>query len=81
MKKKNYQIVIDKEQMKILKSFWERLEEIEEEHYNNIEKLQEEMAIKTGIKNIEFYMSPDDGSYCGIGNSDRTMRLIQRHEL
>ena len=52
MKKKNYPIVIDKEQMKILRSFWERLEEIEEAHYNNIEELQKEMADNIDYSNL-----------------------------
>jgi len=63
---------------KILKPFWEELEVAENNFYEWVGSIERKMALKTGIKDIEFFRSPDGDGYCGIGNSSRTMRLQHR---
>ena len=67
-------------QMKNIKCYWEVLQEIEEDFCFRISSLEKSMEIKTGIKGIEFFRN-DFGEYCGVGNVDRTMKLIHRKEL
>ena len=76
MKKK---IKVDKELIIKLKPYWNQLQNIENEFYRKVYKLEKEMSKEVGIKNLEFFMC--DNSHVGIGNLDRTMRLIQRDEL
>ena len=60
---------------KVLKKYWVIMEAIQDKFYAEIMELERKMEKETGIKGIEFFRSPDDGCYCGIGNVDRTMRL------
>jgi len=76
IKKKVY--TIKPPSKKVLKPFWEELEVAENEYYEWVGKIEKKMAEKTGIKDIEFFRSPDDGCYCGIGNESRTLKLIDR---
>ena len=62
---------------KILKKYWKMMEEAEDRCLGEIYKIEKLMAEETGVKDIEFFRSPDDGCYCGVGNSSRTMKLIQ----
>jgi len=62
---------------KILKKYWEQMEKAQDFFHFNITLIEQLMAKETGIKDIEFFRSPDDGCYCGIGNDSRTMKLIQ----
>ena len=79
--KKKYAVVPTKAQIVVMRDFWVRMQEIEDGFYKEIFELEKEMAKVSKIKDIEFFRSPDDGCYCGIGNDSRTMELIQRDEL
>ena len=78
---KKYKIVPNKKQLKTLKQGWAQLQKDYDDFWGLVCATEEWMSKETGIKDLEFFMSPDDGSYCGIGNGDRTMGLIQREEL
>lgn len=65
--------------LKILKRYWKKYKLVEDEYYGKVARLEKEMEKETRIKGIYFFAS-DDG-ICGIGNDDRTMKLIQRREL
>ncbi len=77
---KRYKIKADTKLITKLKPFWRELQKLEDEHYGRVQKLEKLMELTTKIEGIEFFMS-DDGYYCGIGNADRTMKLIQDFEL
>ena len=62
---------------KVLKKYWAELEIAENHFYEWVGSIEAKMEKETGIKGIEFFRSPDGGCYCGIGNADRTMRLVQ----
>ena len=62
---------------KILKKYWEMMKVAENYFHEEVGKIEDKMAKETGIEDIEFFKSPDDGCYCGIGNASRTMKLIQ----
>ena len=72
-------IKVNKELIQQLKPYWQELEKIQNEYFGKIFKLEKKMSKKTGIKDLEFFMC--DNYYCGIGNDDRTMRLIHSNEL
>lgn len=76
---KKYPIKADKKLIAKLKPFWLQLQKLENEHYSRVQKLEKLMQLTTKIEGIEFFMT--DGYYCGIGNADRTMKLIQDFEL
>jgi hypothetical protein len=60
----------------VLKPFWEELEVAENEFYEWVGRIEQNMARRTGIKDIEFFRN--DGEYVGIGNTSRTLQLIHR---
>jgi len=74
-KKKEYSV--KPPSRKVLKKYWVIMEAIQDRMYAEIMELEQKMEKETGIKGIEFFRSPDDGCYCGIGNVDRTMKLVQ----
>ena len=78
---KTYKIKPTKKQLKIMKEAWEQLQKDEDTFSGLVMATEKWMEEKTGIKDIEFFRSPDDGCYCGIGNAERTMKLIQREKL
>jgi hypothetical protein len=65
--------------LKQLHLFWPAVELLEEKYWKEINKLEKELEELTGIKDIIIFHS--DGEIVGIGNAERTMRLIQRHEI
>jgi len=71
---KKYKIVPTKEQEKIIKCYWEKFVEIENEYYARLNDLEKDLARETGIKDIEFFFC--DNECVGVGNIDRTMKLI-----
>jgi len=75
-----YKIKPTKKQIDIMKSGWKQLDVEEGRSSKMIMAIEKWMEKETGIKGIEFFRSPDDGCYCGIGNAERTMKLIQRGE-
>ena len=77
--RKTYKIKVTRKLLKQLKPFWQELRKIQDCYDIGIAKLEEEMAKKTGIENIEFFFC--DNEIVGIGNVGRTMRLIRDTEL
>lgn len=72
-----YKIIPTKEQKRIIKAYWEKFTQIEDEFYGRLGELEKDLARETGIKGIEFFFS--DNECVGIGNADRTMALIHRN--
>lgn len=72
-------IKVTRKLLKQLKPFWQELQKIKDSHNIKIAELEERMAKKTGIENIEFFFC--DNEIVGIGNVERTMRLIRDTEL
>jgi len=68
-----------KTQIAILKLYWDMFQAEQSLFYGRIGELEKAMSKKTGIKDIEFFQC--DGDWVGIGNAERTMKLIQREEL
>ncbi len=78
MRKKG-EIKVTKKLLKQLKPFWRKLQKIRDDYNIKAVRLEERMAKKTGIENIEFFSCDND--VVGIGNVERTLRLIQDTEL
>lgn len=77
--RKKVKIKVTKKLLKQLRPFWRELQKIQDSHNIKIAELEEEMAKKTGVENIEFFFC--DNEIVGIGNVERTMRLIRDTEL
>ena len=91
--RKKYKIKVTRKLLKQLKPFWQELQKIQGSY--NIRsrnykpqgyglaslwpKPEEEMVKKTGIENIEFFFC--DNEIAGIGNVEKTIRLIHDTEL
>ena len=78
MRKKG-KIKVTRKLLKQLKPFWQELQKIQGSYNIKIAELEERMAKKTGIENIEFFFC--DNEIVGIGNVERTIRLIRDTEL
>ena len=78
MRKKG-KIKVTRKLLKQLKPFWQELQKIQGSYNIKIVELEERMAKKTGIENIEFFFC--DNEIVGIGNVERTLRLIRDTEL
>lgn len=65
-----------KDYRKKVKKYWKPVEMFEDLFFNNIQRLERDMAKETGIKDIEFFFC--DGSIVGIGNVSKTLELIHR---
>jgi len=76
---KTYKIKPTKKQLKIMKEAWEQLQKDEDTFSGLVMATEKWMEKETGIKGLEFFMC--DNGYVGIGNADRTMKLIQREKL
>ena len=74
-KMNKYSTKVNKNQLKIIKACWEQFQKLDGEHHKKIYQLEKELEKLTGIKGIEFFQA--DGSYVGVGNAGRTMKLIQ----
>ena len=74
-KKKKYTIKPTKKQLVIMKDGWKQLQAEEDKFYQKVVAVEKWIEIETGIKGVEFFMC--DNSYVGIGNVDRTMKLVQ----
>ena len=68
-------IIPTKKQIEIMKKYWKALKRANNEFYDDTQKIKKKMAKETGIEDLEFFMS--DNEYIGIGNTSRTMSLIQ----
>ena len=61
---------------KVLRKYWDSLQIYQETFCNMVSSIEEIMEKETGIEGIEFVRGCD-GHYCGIGNIDRSMKLVQ----
>jgi len=77
--RKEHKIKVTGKLLKQLKPFWRELQKIRDDYNIKVVGLEKEMAKKTGIVNIEFFFC--DNEIAGIGNVERTMRLIPDTEL
>lgn len=77
--RKKVKIKVTRKLLKQLKPFWRELQKIQGSYNIKIAELEEEMAKKTGIENLEFFFC--DNEIVGIGNVERTIRLIHDTEL
>ena len=77
--RRKHKIKVTKKLLRQLKPFWRELQKIQGSHSIKIAELEKGMAKKTGIENIEFFFC--DNEIVGIGNVERTMRLIRDTEL
>jgi hypothetical protein len=68
-----------KAQLKIMKEQWKELQEISDYYYEGIDRIQEHMQSLTGL-DVEFFRN-SFGEFCGIGNYDRSMKLIHDYQL
>jgi len=72
-------IKVTKDIIEKLKPYWQEFELMQEEFIGKVYSLEQKMSKDIGIKDLEFFQC--DGDYVGIGNVERTMRLIHIHEL
>jgi len=70
-----YSITPTKKQKTIIKTYWKSLQDFENMYFSAVQNLEKLMSKETGIKDLEFFSC--DGAYVGVGNADRTMKLIQ----
>jgi len=75
VKKKVYKVKPTKKQMRVIVEYWKQMCAMQNRFYRGIGQLETIMEKDTGIKDIEFIMC--DNCYIGIGNADRSMKLIQ----
>lgn len=79
MKKKIYTLKPTKKQLKAMKIFWAMLQKEQDKFYKEVQALEIGMSDAVGIDGLEFFQCDND--YVGIGNTERTLKLIQREEL
>jgi len=72
-------IKITRKLLRILRAYTKLYGRIEGRYYKELNRLEKMMEQETGIKGIEFFLC--DGEMAGIGNAERTMKLILRSEL
>jgi hypothetical protein len=76
---KPYNVKITKKQKELIKNYWHQLKDIKSEFDSRVSDLEKELEREVNVEGIEFFMC--DNEYVGVGNADRTMRLIQTDEL
>ena len=76
--KKKYKIKKTNKLIKKLCPYWRVYNSIKDKYYKAVNKLNTKMEKETGIKGIEIFESEYG---VGIGNADRTMKLIHGDEL
>lgn len=72
---KKWKVKPTRKQMVLIRRAWVLYGEITEMYHNKITELEKELESLTKIKGIEFFYG--EGGYCGIGNTSRTMKLLQ----
>jgi hypothetical protein len=78
-KKKKYPIRPTEKQLNLMKLYWAMLGCETTRFYAKVSDLEKKMCEDTGIKDLEFFQC--DNEFVGIGNYDRTLKLIHREEL
>ena len=76
--KKVNKIKPTKKQMKILKEGWKQMKMDYDTFWGLVSLTEEWMEKETGIEGLEFFQCDND--FVGIGNSSRTIDLIQMEE-
>ena len=76
---KGYIVKPNKKQLEIIKLHWDMFKAEETLFWAKMGELEKKMSKETGIKELEFFNS--DGDWCGVGNADRTMKLLQHNIL
>jgi hypothetical protein len=79
MKKKTYTLKPTKKQLKSMKIWWAMFQKEQNKFYKEVQSLEVGMSDAIGIEGLEFVCC--DGDYVGIGNYDRTMKLIHQEQL
>lgn len=79
--KKEYKIKKTKKLIKKLQPYWKELDEIQNEFFDKVNKLERKMEKETGIEGIEIFYGNGGVDIVGIGNVSRTMELIHSYEL
>ena len=77
--KKKYPIRPTEKQLEAMKLYWAMLQTELSLFYSRVGQLERDMSDATKIDGLEFFQC--DNEFCGVGNSDRTLKLIQRTEL
>jgi len=81
-KPKKYKIKPSRGQLKAMRKAWKDMQDFEGIFYMAIRLIEDTLAFKTGISDIEFVKdSMFGGEWIGIGNISRTMPLYQREQL
>ena len=79
---KKYKIKPTRKQLKVMRECWAQLKLDETAYYDTVRSNEVWMEKETGIKGIEFVRDEMmGGEWVGVGNGDRTMRLVQNKEL
>ena len=79
MSKKKYNIKVTKTLIKNLKPYWKDVEQACNDFYDKINEIETKMNENLEREDLEIFMP--DGYPVGIGNVERTMRLIHGKEL
>jgi hypothetical protein len=79
MKKKTLIVKPTKKQLEVMKLFWGMLQQEQNLFYTKVGELEKNMSERVGIEGLEFFQCDND--FVGIGNYERTMKLIQREDL
>ena len=77
--KKKYPIKPTEKQLEVMKLYWAMLQQEETLFYAKVGELERKISEDTGLDALELFQC--DGEFVGIGNYDRTLRLIHREEL
>jgi len=81
MKSKKWKITPTKQQLGIMKHYWRIFQDTTDTYWRELSTIEKRMSQKTGIKDLEFIHDSMCMGWVGIGNGERTMRLLQREEL
>jgi hypothetical protein len=78
-KMKIYSVKPTKKQLKAMKIWWAMFKKEQDKFYKEVQSLEIGMSDAVGINGLEFFMC--DNEYVGIGNYDRTLKLLQKEYL
>jgi len=62
-----------------LKPYWKQKEQCTDKYFASLCKIETSMSKELGIKGMEFVWC--DNYICGIGDEDRTIKLVPDHQL
>ena len=80
LNKKRYKIKVTPSLLKTVSTLWKtKYLPVEDSFRNAVDEFEKLLAKKTGIKDIEIFIS--ESEVIGIGNTSRTMPLLQRSDL